>query len=208
LKYDKVPKLSSCERVVIYADPSTSNKDKVNAGKGTSTKAVGVVGYKNLQFFIYWLRVDHASTSQFVDWLFDADEYVRKHNVPVSRMWVENNSFQDSFYEQVIYPEIRQRARIKGRNLPVMGDSRNKPEKFYRIEGTLEPIHRNGDLIFDEKLKDTEDMARMEDQMLDVSPTSSTMDGPDMLEGAVFKLQEGSVTMENSYVVGKRTSFK
>lgn len=208
LKYGKVPKLSSCERVVIYADPSTSNKDKANASKGTSTKAVGVVGYKNLQFFIYWLRVDHASTSQFVDWLFDADEYVRKHNVQVSRMWVENNSLQDSFYEQVIYPEIRQRARIKGRNLPVMGDSRKKPEKFYRIEGTLEPIHRNGDLIFDEKLKDTEDMERMEDQMLDVSPTSSTMDGPDMLEGAVFKLQEGSVTMENSYIVGQRTSFK
>lgn len=208
LKYDKTPKLSSCERVVIYADPSTSNKDKSNASKGTSTKAVGVVGYKNLHFFIYWLRVDHASTSQFVDWLFDADEYVRKHNVQISRMWVENNSLQNSFYEQVIYPEIRQRARIKGRNLSVMGDSRRKPEKFYRIEGTLEPIHRNGNLIFDEKLKDTEDMARMEDQMLDVSPTSSTMDGPDMLEGAVFKLQEGSVTMENSYVVGKRTSFK
>lgn len=208
LIYKKAPPIHTCEKVVIYADPSTSNKDKANASKGTSTKAVGVVGYKNLQFFVYWLRVDHASTSEFVDWLFDADKYVREHKVQVSRMWVENNSLQDSFYEQVIYPEIRQRARIKGRNLPVMGDSRKKPEKFYRIEGTLEPIHRNGDLIFDEKLRDTPDMERMEDQMMDVSPTSKTMDGPDMLEGAVFKLQEGTVVKDNQWIVGKRTSFK
>lgn len=208
LNYGKVPKLSSCERVVIYADPSTSNKDKSQASKGTSHKAVGIVGYKNLQFFVYWLRVEQASTSQFVDWLYDADKYARDNGVQVYRMYIENNSLQDSFYTQVIFPEIRARAKSKGRNIPITTDSRNKPEKFYRIEGTLEPIHRNGDLIFDEKLKETPDMERMEDQMLDVSATSTTMDGPDMLEGAVFKLNERVSNTENVFVFGKRKSFK
>ena len=89
-----------------------------------------------------------------------------------------------------------------------MKDTRNKPDKFYRIEGTLEPLHRNGDLIFDEKLKGTKDMEVMEDQMLDVSASSKTMDGPDMLEGAVYKLQEGAGMTDNNYIIGKRTSFK
>lgn len=208
LKYGKAPKLSSCEKVVIYADPSTSNKDKSQASKGTSHKAVGVVGYKNLQYFIYWLRVEQANTSQFIDWLFEADKFVRDAGVQIVRMWVENNSFQDSFYEQVIYPEVRNRARRHKRTLPIMKDTRNKPDKFYRIEGTLEPLHRNGDLIFDEKLKGTKDMEVMEDQMLDVSASSKTMDGPDMLEGAVYKLQEGAGMTDNNYIIGKRTSFK
>lgn len=208
IKYGKAPKLSSCEKVVIYADPSTSNKDKSQASKGTSHKAVGVIGYKNLQFFVYWLRVEQANTSQFIDWLFDAEKYVREQGVQIVRMWIENNSLQDAFYEQVIYPEIRQRAKRHKRTLPILPDTRVKPDKFYRIEGTLEPLHRNGDLIFDEKLKDTPDMEAMEDQMLDVSASSKTMDGPDMLEGAVFKLQEGITSIENTYVIGKRKSFR
>src|SRR5690606_18879817 len=115
---------------------------------------------------------------------------------------------QDSFYEQVIYPEIRKRAKKLRRNLPISKDTRNKPDKFYRIEGTLEPIHRNGDLIFDERLKGTPDMERMEDQMLDVSASSKMMDGPDMLEGGVHILQESATVTENNYAFGARTSFK
>jgi hypothetical protein len=207
VKFGAVPKLSSCERIVVYADPSTSNKDKSQASKGTSCKAVVVVGYKNLQFFVYWLRVEQTNTSKFIDWLFEADKYIRDNGAGIYRFWIENNSFQDAFYEQVIYPEIRNRARQKGRNLPVLKDSRTKPDKFYRIEGTLEPIHRNGDLIFLEKLKDTPDMERMEEQLLDVSATSANMDGPDALEGAVYKLQEGKISYENKFIVGKRVSF-
>jgi hypothetical protein len=208
LKYGKAPNLSSCEKVVVYADPSTSNKDAANASKGTSHKSVVIIGYKNLQFFVYWVRVEQTNTSRFIDWLFDADKYLRDHHVDVRRIWIENNSLQDNFFEQVLHPEIRKRARLKRHNLPVSKDTRNKPDKFYRIEGTLEPIHRNGDLIWDEKLKDTPDMERMEDQMLDVSPSSKTMDGPDAVEGAVHKLQENTGSIHNEYIVGQRTSFK
>lgn len=208
LKYGKAPKLNTCEKVIVYADPSTSNKDKSAASKGTSHKAVVIVGFKNLQYYTYWLRVDQAGTSKFIDWLFDADKFLNEHKVDIRRIWIENNSLQDSFYEQVIYPELRKRAKQFRRNLPISKDTRNKPDKFYRIEGTLEPIHRNGDLIFDERLKDTPDMERMEDQMLDVSASSKTMDGPDALEGAVWKLQEQNITIENSYSFGARKSFK
>jgi hypothetical protein len=207
LKYGDVPKIETCERVLVYADPSTSNKDKSQASKGTSHKAVVIVGYKQLQFFIYWLRLDQTNTSGFINWLFEADDYLHKNEVQIPRIWIENNSLQDNFYEQVLRPEIRKVGRKKRRSLPVSKDTRNKPEKFYRVEGTLEPHHRNGDLIFDKKLQGTPDMERMEDQMLDVSPTSSVMDGPDCLEGAIWKLEERVENFESTYVVGKRQSF-
>lgn len=206
--FGKAPKLSTCEKVIVYADPSTSNKDKTQASKGTSHKCVIIVGFKNLQFFIYWIRLEQTNNSGFIDWLFDADKYLTEQSVDVRRIWIENNSFQDNFYEQVIYPEIRKRSKAKRRNLPISKDARAKPDKFYRVEGTLEPIHRNGDLIFDQKLKDTPDMERMEDQMLDVSASSTTMDGPDALEGAVWKLQESTNSIQNTWSFGARTSFK
>lgn len=208
LKYGNAPKLSSCERVVVYADPSTSNKDKSAASKGTSYKAMLIIGYKNLQFFVYWVRVQQTNTSKFIDWFFDAYRYLKDNKVDIKRFWIENNSLQDPFFEQVIYPEMRKRCRKLRRNIPLSKDVRNKPDKFYRIEGTLEPIHRNGDLIFSNKLKDTKDMEVMEDQMLEVSPTSKTIDGPDALEGGVFKLQENVETIENTWRVGYKTSFK
>lgn len=206
IKYGRVPKLKSCEKVIVYADPSTSNKDI--SGGSASCKAVILVGYKNFQFFVYWLRVDQTSNSKFVDWLYDAHDILVKNEVDIKRMWIENNSLQDAFYEQVIYPEIKKRARVRKKRLPISKDERIKPDKFFRIEGTLEPIHRDGDLVFDEKLKDTPDMERMEDQMLDVSENSKTMDGPDALEGAVQKLQEQNVNAQNTWRTGKRVSFK
>jgi hypothetical protein len=206
LVYGKAPKLSTCEKVIVYADPSTSNKDK--SGGNASSKAVVIIGFKALRFYIYWIRVDQTNNSKFVDWLFDAYDYLVKNEVDIKNMQIENNSLQDSHYEQVIQPEIKRRAKIRRARLPIKPDTRNKSDKFFRIEGTLEPIHRDGDLVFDEKLKDTPDMERAEEQMLDVSPNSKTMDFPDALEGGVWQLQKNNVVAENKFRVGKRVSFK
>lgn len=206
IKYGKAPSLRSCEAVVVYADPSTSNKD--NKSTGTSYKCVIVVGLKNSAYYVYWIRLAQTSNSKFVDWLYEANNYLIKEKVDIRRIWLENNSLQDPFYEQVIKPEIKRRARNYKTRLPISLDDRKKPDKFFRIEGTLEPIHRSGDLIFSDRLKDSPDMEVMEDQMLDVSPTSKTMDGPDALEGAVHKLQTKIVETHTTYITAKRVSFK
>lgn len=204
--YGKAPELKKCKKVTVYADPSVSNKeaDKSNA----SFKCVIVVGEYESRYYIYWIRLEQCGTAKFVDWFYDAYDFLTKHEVDIKRIWIENNSLQDSFYEQVIYPELRRRIKTRNISLPVSKDDRRKSEKFYRIEGTLEPIHRNGELIFDEKIKGTPDMERMEEQMLDVAPNSKNMDGPDALEGAVHKLREHEVVVQNTYKVGKRISFK
>jgi hypothetical protein len=61
---------------------------------------------------------------------------------------------QNPFYEQVILPLVYNHANATGVFLPITPDTRQKPEKWTRIEGTLEPLNRLGHLIFNEKEKD------------------------------------------------------
>ena len=193
--YDKVPKLKDCDSVVIYSDPATSNKDKGKA----STKGVIVIGKKGLKYYVYRVWLDTMGNSKFIDCLFEAYQYVISEGVDVCKVYVENNSLQDPFYEQVLYPLIRQKSNDTGKALPITPDTRRKAEKYFRIEGTLEPLNRLGNLIFNEKEKKNPNMQRMESQMLGVSEKAKMMDGPDMLEGGVWILQNRSFTYNNDW---------
>lgn len=212
VKYAKAPLLRSCEMVVVYADPSTSNKDK-QKGKSAnqrSYKSVQVIGYKNYQFFTYWIRLQQVGNKTFVNWLYEAYDFCKRNKVDTFNIWIENNSLQDPHYEQVIYPQIQQKANEDCVPvIPVRKDSRNKPEKFERIDGTLQPIDEAGNLLFDEKLKGTEDMETMEAQMLSVSPDCKIMDGPDCNEGGTWIILNRKVARSNtSYAFGHRTSHR
>jgi hypothetical protein len=204
LTYDKCPPLNSCEDVLIYADPSTSNKDKGNA----STKAVAIIGFKNMKFYIYRMWVNTMSNAKFVDCLFEAYLHLNNNKVDTKRVFVENNSLQDPFYEQVILPLIYQQSRVYGFNLPITPDARKKPDKFFRVEGTLEPLNRLGKLIFNVDQKDEPNMVRTHDQMLGVSPSAKTIDAPDAIEGGVWIIQNRIVKKQNTFVVGHRSNQK
>lgn len=184
--FGKCPKPKDCDQVLVYCDPSTSNKDKSN---GASTKAVVVVGRKGRMFYLYKCWLDQASNARFVDWITAAYIYLLDNKVDIKRVYVENNTLQDPFYEQVIMPLIHDVSESKGLAIPVTPDTRKKPEKFFRIEGTLEPLNRNSCLIFNADEEKDPHMERMKAQMLSVSRKSKTIDGPDCLEGGVHILQ-------------------
>lgn len=204
INYGKCPPIHTCQQVIMYADPSPSNKN----GGSASHKAVVIVGYKNGIFYVYWCRMDVCNTSVFVDWLFDAYRFLVVGRVDIKRMMIENNSLQGPHWEQVIYPLITQRSTDYGFYIPILPDDRKKPPKFERIEGTLDPPHRQGRLIFDERIKSNPHMQIGEEQMLGVSSTAKTMDFPDCLEGAVWQLQNNVVSGDTTYIVGKTTSQK
>lgn len=204
ITYAKCPPLKSCEKIIIYADPATSNKDK---GK-SSTKGVGIIGFKKFQFFLYKIYLDNSTNATFVEWLYEAYRYCKAENVDTFRVYIENNSLQDPFYEQVIIPLINNLSKDYGFRLPIIPDKRRKPDKFYRIEGTLEPLNRLGNLIFNEQEKENPNMVRMKEQMINVSPTCKEMDGPDLLEGGVWLLQNRIVRAETSYAVGSINNRK
>lgn len=188
ITYGKCPPLKELSFVVIYADPSTSNKDKpsLRSKVNNSCKAVWIVGKKDLKYYVYYGFLDNTKNSIFIDWLYATEEYVlTKSEKTQVYILIENNTLQEPFYEQVLLPLIFEKGKQRGRVLGITPDARKKPEKFFRIEGTLEPKNRLGLLIFNIDEKDNPHMKRLEAQFKSVSPNSKTMDGPDAIEGAV-----------------------
>lgn len=197
ITWGKVPKLSHCDAWLAYADPSTSNKDK--SGGTASHKCVVVLGKKGLKYYVYTCWLDQTNSSRFVDWLFDACEYQIDNDVDVEYLYIENNSLQDPHYEQVLIPLIEAEEEEQNRNLPITPDTRNKSDKFFRIEGTLEPLNRKGKLIFNEDEKSNPLMKKLESQFLGVSANSKTLDGPDAVEGGVWILKNDTTISQSTY---------
>jgi len=199
LKDGKVPRLDSCH-VCIYADPATSNKD-VSSG---SHKAAGIIAQKGFDYYIIKVFLDTMSNAKFVDCLFELYNYCRAHKAEGVRVYIENNSLQNPFYEQVLLPMIYARANETKIFLPITGDDRDKKDKYTRIEGLLEPINRLGHLIFNESESEEPNMKRLKAQFKNFSRKQKRMDGPDMVEGAIYKLRE----TEAAESVGAWESFK
>lgn len=196
--YDKLPKLSTCEKVIIYADPSPSNNIRTKA----SRKAVGIIGYKNGEYNIYKVWLDNVTNAQFVEWLYEACLFLDREKVDPKRVFVENNSLQGPHYEQVIIPLVNELFRKLKYRIPIRPDKRKKPAKFERIEGTLEPLNRNGFLKFNIKEKENPHMQRLDEEMLSVSEDAKELDGSDMLEGGVWLIMNRIVKANIDYAVG------
>lgn len=207
IKYERMPLLKRCEQVVVYADPSTSNKDR-GVSKQTSFKSVVIVGSIGRKRYLYKCFVEQTSNAKFVDWLYEAWLYCKEKGVDTFRLWIENNSLQDPFYRQAILPLIYSRSNHYGFTIPVSDDDRKKPDKFFRIEATLEPLNRNGNLSFNIAEKEDPHMVRMHDQMIGVSAQAKIMDAPDALEGACWLIQNNTYSNTMSYAVGIRPSRK
>lgn len=203
--YAKCPPLKSCEHVLVYADPATSNKDK----SASSRKAVGVIGFKNGNFYLYKVWLDGMNQSNFVNNLYAASDYVKDKGVDVFKLWIENNSLQDPFWEQVLKPLIKEVGRQLNKTVLYMSlDKRAKGDKFMRIEGTLEPIYKQGALYFNEEEKKNPHMQRMEEEFVGVDPSSKMMDGVDMLEGGVWIIKNLSTKQRSDYFVGHISNRK
>lgn len=185
LRDGKVPPLNRCS-VVIYADPATSNKDKTSG----SDKAIGIIARKGFDNYVVRCAVDTMSNAKFIAYLFEFYTWCKSQGVDTVRVFIENNTLQNPFYEQVFLPLIYQQANATGVFLPISPDERDKPEKWSRIEGTLEPINRLGHLIFNEKYAEDPHMKRLKAQFKNASRKQKKLDGPDMVEGAVHKLKE------------------
>lgn len=181
--------------VIVYADPSTSNKDRpgIKAKIQNSCKAVCIEGYVDGKYLVYKMFVDQTTNAKWVEWLYICRQWIKDHFPENTQafFYIENNTLQNPFYEQVILPLIREVATQRNETvLPVSPDERDKPDKYFRIEGTLEPLNRNSQLIFNIDEKENPHMKWTETQFKSVSTNSKTMDAPDCIEGATYILQQ------------------
>lgn len=191
LTWGKCPPINTLPYVVNYADPSPSNKDKQK--KGVSYKASFIIGYKDGIFYIYKGFLEQVNNSIFVQWFYDIRDYIRSRVQTYN--YIENNTLQDPFYEQVFKPMFMAKGKESG-FINITPDTRKKPEKATRIEGTLEPLNRNGQLIFNIAEKDNPHMQRLEEQFkLFNMQLKAPADGPDCIEGGVWILNQKIATM-------------
>ena len=183
LPLGKMPALSKFKFLICYGDPSTSNNGK----KGSSTKAVCLIGKIRTTYYILKAFVDRPSNAAFIDWYYQCKAWVG-NRVPVFYL-VENNSLQDPFYEQVFLPLIREQNQARGESLFIIGDARPKTDKAARIEANLEPIDRNGAWLFNEDEADNPHMKELLDQFKLFEMTLPyPSDGPDCVEGAIAEI--------------------
>lgn len=199
MKWGKCPPIKMLPYVLSYADPATSNKDKptIRSKAKNSCKVTVLLGFHDMVFYVYKCFVEHTSNSNFIDGLYGIRDYSRRKQAKLFYSFIENNTLQDPFYEQVFLPLIFQKAKTE--KIEVLGitpDDREKPEKWSRVEANLEPLVRLGLLVLNEEEKNDPHMKRLEKQFTSAKPTSKELGGPDAVEGAVHILKNKMLVME------------
>ena len=194
ITWGKCPPMKELPFIVSYGDPSPSNKDRptLRSKAQNSCKAVVAIGYANNKFYLYKCFVEHTTNSNFIDWLYAARNYVA--NATQLYTLLENNKLQNPFFEQVLMPLVFQKGKEYGGILNVTPDTSAKPDKWYRIEGTLEPLVRLGMLVFNIDEKEDPHMKRLAAQFLTATPNSKLLDGPDAVQGGVHFIQNKLAT--------------
>jgi hypothetical protein len=202
ITWGKVPPLHKFRFLVAYGDPAPSNKE-AKGKTGACYKTIVLLGGYEGKLYIVNCYLQHVKNAEYVGWYYDLEEYV-KHKTQVYN-YIENNSLQDPFFEQVFMPLFAQLGRDKGHYINITPDTRKKPDKFARIEGNLEPLNRQGRLILNEAEKDNPHMLRLEEQFKAIEPTLSALcDGVDAVEGGWFIVNNKLSAVADSIVVGVR----
>lgn len=196
LPFGKVPALSRFKFIAVYGDPAYSNS---TTAKKNSKKAVFAIGWLKGTYYIIKGFCANETNDNYIEWFYLLKDYLGS-TVPVYFMQ-ENNTLQAPFFEQVFMPIVREKNTLKGESLHLKADERKKGDKATRIEASLEPLDREGRLIFNEEEKDNPHMQELVDQFkLFEMHLPYCADGPDCIEGGVFiinsKIRETTATVD------------
>jgi predicted phage terminase large subunit-like protein len=177
IRYGKCLPLRAYELLVCYTDPS------YKGSKQNDYKATVLCGKTGDEFHILKAFVFQGTVARMIDAHYEIMDLVGDHNC---YYYLEQVFLQEMFLQ-----EFYAAGKARGRMIPITGDTRTKGDKFVRIEALLEPLNRNGKLIFNEAEKDDAGMKMLEQQFLAFSPGSHAHDdGPDAVEGAVWILNQ------------------
>jgi hypothetical protein len=175
LAYKPARPLNEYKLLLCYTDPSY---------KATNDyKATVLVGNYNNEWHILKCFLAQATTAEMIGWHYHIMDLVGSNTCYYF--------MEEVFMQDVIIKEVSDAGLKKGRTIPIRGDTRRKPEKFMRIESLLEPLNRNGQLYFNQNEKSNPHMVRLAEQFLVFAPGSRAHDdGPDAVEGAIWKMNE------------------
>jgi hypothetical protein len=174
----KIPPLGKFKFLVIYGDPAPGE----SKSKKKSGKHVWLMGSVGEKLYVIKGFGGMETNAVFIDWYVQLLAWVAGR-VPVY-CYMENNKLQDPFFQQVFKPLVaksRQKYKIA---LNILADSEKKTDKAERIEANLEPLDRDGLLIFNKDEAENPHMKELIDQfMLFEKHLPYPADGPDCIEG-------------------------
>ena len=200
ITYGKVPPLSKFKFLVAYGDPAPGE----NKAKKSATKTVVLLGKLNGKLYVIKTFLDRALNAEFIQWYVSLLEYVGGKTTVYCYM--ENNSLQDPFFQQVFQPLVRKVRKEKDISLYIKGDTDKKTDKATRIEENLEPMNREGNLIFNETEKDNPNMQRVEDQFkLFTLQLKFPADAPDAVEGGNRIIDKKAREVEPSTTISRKS---
>lgn len=179
IRYKRMPKLEKYDMLVCYTDPSFKS---TTANDYKASRLWGKIGTE-LHLIDCYVRQD--TVSGMVRWLYDLYERTRDR-VAIS-FFMEANFMQD-----IILDEFAAEGNIRGYQLPLLPDTRKKPEKIQRIEA-VSPLWERGFVFYNEAKKDDPDMQVGIEQTLALERGSRVHDdAPDADEGAIWYLQRST----------------
>ena len=175
MAYKPAKHISEYDILVCYTDPSYKNTNDY--------KATVLVGKWKQEFHIIKCYLALATTAQMIEWHYDIMDLVARN---CCYYFMEQGFMQD-----VLVKEVGDAGKRTGRNIPIRGDDRKKPDKFMRIESLLEPLHRNGALYLNEEERHNPHMQLLAEQFTAFAPGSRAHDdGPDAVEGAIWRIND------------------
>lgn len=179
IRFKRLPPLEKYDMLVCYTDPSFKS---TTANDYKACRLWGKIGTE-LHLIDTYVRQD--TVSGMVRWLHNLYESLPE-NVVVT-FYMEANFMQD-----IILDEFATEGNIRGYQLPIMPDTRKKPEKIQRIEA-VSPLWERGFVFYNEALKDSPDMKVGIEQTLALERGSRVHDdAPDADEGAIWFLQRST----------------
>ena len=193
IRFGKMLRMREYRAIVCYTDPS------FKASATADFKATMLVGITPQgKYHVLKAYADQTKVSTMVEWHYDAHDYVGDNPV--------RYEMEAGFMQDLLLDEFRKYGEKVGYQIPIVGDTRKKPDKFARIEA-LQPLFERGDIIFNELERDSQGMRVLIEQLLCFEKGSKIHDdAPDALEGAIWKLSNSVRKTNNRYAVGHRAS--
>lgn len=188
INHKRLEPLNRYKFLVAYGDPS------FKSGKKNDFKAIALVGFYKGEYHVLKAYCLQTTSNEMAKWYKYIHDYVDSKTPLYCIM--ESNATQDLIYDQVT-------AYIAENEwgFSISADTRQKGDKFSRIESLLEPLNSQGKLWFNEKEKTNEHMQRGVEQMEALEPALSAHDDfPDALHGAVSIIKEKTIAAQPAHI--------
>jgi phage terminase large subunit-like protein len=188
--WDKIPKLNHFDATVAYWDVAYSGNNDYNA--------IRIWGKKDNDFYMIKCFVRQCKMYDAIYWMFLWQLSLPKTvDIPI---YYESQFWNEAL--EMVYNEVK--AHFFGMDIPLIKDDDRKGNKYQRIL-TMLPYYQQGRMIYNQKIKATNDAQEGCEQLKGIEPGYSCHDdAPDADHGAITKLNEFNFETDiDSYSIGE-----